>query len=294
MTEHTLAFGLNKALIGTICLPLTAQSSGIGVIFFNAGVVHRIGPHRIHVRLARALAAKGISSIRFDLSGQGDSARPVVPNAFEIQVEMDVQAAMQALGDATGLTQFALFGFCSGAYQGFPIALADARLTGLLMYDAFLYPTIRSRLNRYRMRIRQHGLVNAAARFAWREIAALAARLMPGAHGAGKGQPAVDEGFFAELPTKPVFAAGLGKLVSRGVKVGLIFSGGTFERYNYAGQFSDAFAGLDIVDKLTLHYFPDMDHLVSAIAAQVELIEYIERWMVDLNMASRAVSVAAK
>ena len=61
MTEHTLAFGLNKALIGTICLPSTAQSSGIGVIFFNAGVVHRIGPHRIHVRLARALAAKGIS-----------------------------------------------------------------------------------------------------------------------------------------------------------------------------------------------------------------------------------------
>lgn len=30
-----------------------------GVILLNAGVLHRVGPHRLHVHLARRLAAAG-------------------------------------------------------------------------------------------------------------------------------------------------------------------------------------------------------------------------------------------
>ena len=57
MKEHSLAFGPNSGLIGTICLPDSPQKCGVGVVLFNSGVVHRIGPHRFNVRLARKLAA---------------------------------------------------------------------------------------------------------------------------------------------------------------------------------------------------------------------------------------------
>src|ERR1044072_1198890 len=43
------------------------------IVFFNAGMIHRIGPNRIHVKLARKLSNEGYDVFRFDLGGQGDS-----------------------------------------------------------------------------------------------------------------------------------------------------------------------------------------------------------------------------
>src|SRR6185436_6886506 len=42
-------------------------------IILNAGVLHRVGPHRLHVILARRIAASGLPSLRLDLGGIGDS-----------------------------------------------------------------------------------------------------------------------------------------------------------------------------------------------------------------------------
>jgi hypothetical protein len=39
----------------------------------NAGMLHRVGPYRLHVRLARDLARMGFSSLRVDLADTGDS-----------------------------------------------------------------------------------------------------------------------------------------------------------------------------------------------------------------------------
>src|SRR5215475_3162536 len=54
--------------------PLTSTGSPApGVIILNAGVLHRVGPHRLHVLLARRLAASGFTGLRLDLGGIGDS-----------------------------------------------------------------------------------------------------------------------------------------------------------------------------------------------------------------------------
>ena len=42
-------------------------------VFLSAGLLHRVGPHGLHVRLARELAQMGFSSLRVDLAGTGDS-----------------------------------------------------------------------------------------------------------------------------------------------------------------------------------------------------------------------------
>src|SRR6185312_12807504 len=44
-----------------------------GVILLNAGAVGQIGPNRLHVVLARRLAAAGDLVLRLDVSGIGDS-----------------------------------------------------------------------------------------------------------------------------------------------------------------------------------------------------------------------------
>src|SRR5262249_32019788 len=44
------------------------------ILFLNAGAVHRVGPNRMYVTLARAFAERGLTSARIDLGGLGDSA----------------------------------------------------------------------------------------------------------------------------------------------------------------------------------------------------------------------------
>ena len=127
------------------------------VILFNAGVIHRAGPHRLNVQIARKLAEQGIPSLRFDLAGLHDSASPCGTLAFETQAIADLRSAMNVLGEARKVDRFALFGFCPGAYHGYLTALADERMAGLVMYDVYHYMTLRALINRHLMSIRERG-----------------------------------------------------------------------------------------------------------------------------------------
>lgn len=74
MREETCVFGSANPLVGIITHP----EIDVGlptVILLNAGLIHRIGPNRVYVRLARHLAGLGFQVLRFDLSGIGDSPK---------------------------------------------------------------------------------------------------------------------------------------------------------------------------------------------------------------------------
>ena len=114
MKEETLLFGPGQGLVGTLSVP-SRPTESLGMILLNAGMIHRVGPHRVNVRLARELARHGIASIRFDLAGHGDSARPSGSLSFQNQAVEDIRQAADALANATGLRRFAVFGLCSGA-----------------------------------------------------------------------------------------------------------------------------------------------------------------------------------
>jgi pimeloyl-ACP methyl ester carboxylesterase len=268
--EQSFAFGPGNGLIGTVCLPVGTPRAA--VVLFNAGVIHRIGPHRLNVRLARRLAAEGIASIRFDLAGLGDSARPAGDKSFEEQAVADVRAAMDALGARCGLTTFTLFGFCSGAYHSYAAAQADDRVSGLVLFDAYRYRTFRAKLNRYRARIQQHGLINAVAGRITRMLARLTAK-----REAGDEEPLPSVAYITQVPDRTEFAAGLNKLLARGTRVCLIFSGG-FEGYNYAEQFDDAFRGLLPPGKVGSRYFPGMDHVATRLSGQEDLMKVVMEW----------------
>ncbi len=270
MNEQTFAFGPGNGLIGTVCLP--AGTPRAALVLFNAGVIHRIGPHRLNVRLARKLAAEGVASIRFDLAGLGDSARPAGEKSFEDQAVADVRAAMDALGARCGLASFTLFGFCSGAYHSYATALIDTRVSGLVLFDAYRYRTFRAKLNRYRARIQQHGLLGAVTGRITRTLARLTAK-----REAGGAEAVASVAYITQVPDREEFAAGLNTLLARGTRVGLIFSGG-YEGYNYAEQFDDAFKGLLPQGKVGSHYFPAMDHVATRLSGQEDLMRVVKKY----------------
>ena len=122
MKEQVCNFGPNGSLFGILTTPdddVRVDDAPIALIL-NAGIVHRVGPFRIHVDIARQLAAAGFSTLRLDLSGLGDSA----PRTGKIEVDdraiLDVSDAMDFLQDETGVEKFTLLGPVSYTHLTLP------------------------------------------------------------------------------------------------------------------------------------------------------------------------------
>ena len=290
MNEQSFAFGDNGGLVGTVCFPPVWQpaSAKVGVVLFNAGVVHRIGPHRINVRLARWLAANGIPSIRFDLAGQGDSARSDGIFGFEEQAVEDIRAAMDFLGLKAKISRFVLFGFCSGGVHSYATAKVDERVAGLLLYDTYIYPTLRSRINRYIVKIRARGMIVSITNWLNRQLIVRISKLPAVFNSDPASAVAPQTGLFV-TPGKSEFAKTLTHLNRNGMRIGMIYSGG-FEQYNYRNQFADAFKEFGINDYVRSEYLPEMNHTATLTEQQAVLMQIIVRWCVELNESLNAAS----
>ncbi|MEM9262629.1 MAG: alpha/beta hydrolase, partial [Pseudomonadota bacterium] len=128
MKEKILKFGYDKSLLGLLTQPgRDIGASSIGVVLLNAGIVHRIGPHRLNVKLARRLARLGIPTLRFDQSGLGDSPPSRAAVGYEQQAVNDVSSAIDTIMAETASTSVVLVGMCSGADNAYKTALADER-----------------------------------------------------------------------------------------------------------------------------------------------------------------------
>jgi pimeloyl-ACP methyl ester carboxylesterase len=277
MKEETLLFGTGQGLVGTLNVP-NPRTGSLGVILLNAGMIHRIGPHRVNVRLARELARHGIASIRFDLAGHGDSARPSGSLPFQDQAVEDVRQAADALGSATGLKRFAVFGICSGAYHAFNAAMKDERLTTLMLFDAFRYPTWKTRVIYYLTRLRQPQPLRRAVGFGGRMLRQLATGNDP--HAAATTPVAELErlGVIDVFPLKEAAGSGLKTLLDRGVRIFVVYSGSAVEGYNYRRQFEDTFAEYGVAGRVQVDYKSDLDHQFTTCADQQEFIRELVAW----------------
>ncbi|MES2103892.1 MAG: hydrolase 1, exosortase A system-associated [Pseudomonadota bacterium] len=131
-TESALSFDCNDArLYGVLSLPEQAGSTGVLVVV--GGPQYRAGSHRQFTLLARHLAQRGISVMRFDYRGMGDSEGP--PSSFE-DINEDVRAAVdQFFAAVPGLREVALWGLCDAASAALFYAPQDARVTGLVLLN---------------------------------------------------------------------------------------------------------------------------------------------------------------
>ena len=130
MREDTVRFGDRKSLVGIVThAPESSRiQSRTGVILLNPGVVHRVGPGRIYVKIARTLADAGFEVLRFDFSGIGDSAARHDNLPFEKSAVSEVQEAMEFLQSTRKIETFILLGGCSGARISIKAACQDPRV----------------------------------------------------------------------------------------------------------------------------------------------------------------------
>lgn len=133
MRESAVRFGDGRALIGVLTKSASEWGGAElpGVIFLNAGLVHRVGTSRLHVTLARRLAARGLPALRFDLSGIGDSEPSGDALSPARRWTAETRRAMDFLAAETGATRFVLIGHCSGAAVSYRTAAEDARVVGI-------------------------------------------------------------------------------------------------------------------------------------------------------------------
>lgn len=136
VTEQAEMFGRSHRLVGVSSQPAAGEPGRHpAVILINAGLIHRIGPRRLHVDLARRLALAGRLVLRFDLSGIGDSDARHDELSPVDGVVSDTEEAMQHLRERFGVERFVLMGICSGAKVSFKVARGDPRVVGVILVD---------------------------------------------------------------------------------------------------------------------------------------------------------------
>jgi hypothetical protein len=119
-----------------------ADWNGQCVVLLNAGSVHHIGPHRMHVEFARRMAGERSRVCRADFSGLGDSRLP--PGARDndpypstaVQDVGRIVGALTAMGDCS---RIALVGLCSGAWASFHSALSVDGITDIVLINPDFY-----------------------------------------------------------------------------------------------------------------------------------------------------------
>lgn len=278
-TEEILTFGTDEHLVGLLTANPTKDFPGdIGLILLNAGVLHRVGPHRLHVTLARHFARRGMPCLRMDVSGVGDSRAPRSDMGFQRLAVTDVRSAMDVMSSRTTARRFALFGLCSGADNSFATALEDDRVNALILLDPISYITHRARLRHAAQRMRDAGSVAGALRWgADRALSRIQRWSQREGTEAFADEEATEKQQGRAVPPKAEYARQMTRLLERGVEVLAIFTGSLRERYNHPEQFYECFPQLR--GKLECRYFPRVDHTFTELEAQHALRSTLEEWL---------------
>jgi hypothetical protein len=274
--EKVVRFGREAKLVGILSEPRAAADAAGDptVLLVNSGILHRVGACRFHVRLARRLADEGVSALRFDFSGIGDSEVRRDDLAFEQSAVAELREAMDHLAATKSARSFVVIGLCSGADMAFAVAKLDPRVVGLGVLDPWAYRTPRYYVNHYAPRLLR---ASVWARLLQRTLAARPAPA-PSA-----GEPALEEldlpTYVREFPPQAQAETDLRGLIERDVKVCAIFSGGQSDHYNYEGQFADAFRSLDLRGRLLERFFPDADHIFTDLGHQQQVVDTLAGWL---------------
>lgn len=272
--EETEVLGDSAHLVATFVTPTQAALSEPPIIALltNSGVIPRAGPNRMNVRLSQQFASQGIPSVRFDLSGLGDSGRPQQPLPLMDQWVADCRAVMDEAQARFGCSKFLMVGFCSGAEVAHLVALQDPRMRAALLWDMYAYPTLESRL-RYQWRrwerIGWGGL--------WHKLRAKALRWA--GRDTGTAKPARPPAIPASPPSKEVLCERLNRIVADGVILHFSFGEGNPHWFNHERQFWAMFRGQPFLRDVTFRFLKEADHLMTAHQAQTAFLAMTSTWV---------------
>ena len=278
MNEMVVTFGEDSHLVGTLTEPETPNE--IGFLLLNAGVLHRVGPHRFNVKLARFLSRKGHTVLRFDLSGQGDSLLPRQQRPYHQQAVVDILAAMDDVSARTGVRRFVIAGICSGANNGLNAALQDERVAGLVMIDGHAYPNWRTFVLYYAGRLFSRSPADV--------IRTAVSKLRRGAAEKRRLAQATAQAADTPYAKREAYAQSMQMLVDRGTRVFILYTNSWSRQYNHASQLSDVFGKWSFVKHVRCQFAREFDHTFTLLESQHTVADWISLWSAEFVTGPKA------
>lgn len=284
--ETTCSFGSQCQLTGVYTKPNQSSASPPCALFLTAGLLHHIGPTRLHVELARSLATQGVAGLRFDLSGAGDSESSSLGGDFQERSVREVCEAMDYLQDQHGHRQFVLIGLCSGADDSLATAQRDPRVVGIALLNGYAYPAGRFRFHRImkfylpRLFVWQK-LVNRTATLLQRLATVLRRNAVPqGDSLSSEEQQALlklDEDY-RHIPHQSETGDILGQLCAARTDILFLYTGSEHDTYTYQGQLQAMFPALRGNRHLSERYLPEADHTLILKEDREQAVQWIGEW----------------
>jgi hypothetical protein len=264
--EEPLQFGAGGRLFGILTLPSVPLPNPQELpvfVFFNAGVLHRVGPYRLYVRLARDLSRMGFTSLRVDLAGKGDSpSRPGLTNRQSAAA--DYEEILRVLESRLGPGPRVLAGLCSGADNAIRLAPNDPRVVGLLLLDPVCSPDAGFATRAFVWRY-----MNAARYVAW-----LKRRFTQ----PQESQEQVDPMALRDAPTPEQLRLAFESIRERDGRVLSVFTQYALQFYNQAGQLGRVL-GVDGYQQFCTELFwPQAEHTYTLDLHRRRLMEAIKTW----------------
>jgi pimeloyl-ACP methyl ester carboxylesterase len=291
MSEGAILFGASKSLVGIVTDPAEGGSSHPAVILLNSGIIHRVGPNRLYVALARRLARADFVTLRFDLSGIGDSVirRDNVP--FERSSVQETQEAMDYLAATRGVNRFLLAGICTGAVVAYHTARIDQRVQGTLLINGQGYiPESEEDIHTY--------LVNHQRRRYYLDRALYNPKcwwkLMTGRVGVGdilRGLGLRRDGMrrpkHSRNPKAEEIASGFRDLADRRTEIFFLYSASDPGIEELEVILEGKVAELTARETIRYGIVGKSDHMFTALTSQEEFLRQTGDWMVEVAGAAR-------
>ncbi len=271
LKEEALHFGEGGRLLGILTqadVPHHNARELPAFVFLNAGSLHRVGPSRLHVRLARELAPMGFSSLRVDLAGTGDSPRrPGLTN--QQSVAADYNEIVGVLESRLGRVPLVLAGLCSGADNAIRLTLKEPRVVGLVLLDPICFPD-----TGFRARATIAKYTNPARYRGW-----LKRRFKEWTTSSGDRDKRVDPLAFRDLPTLEQMRAAFQTIHGCGGRVLSVFTQYAYHNYyNQTGQLGRVVGVGGYQQFCTELFWPNVDHTYPLELHRLRLIEEIKTW----------------
>ena len=135
-----------------------------GVLVVVGGPQYRAGSHRQFTLLCRALAGRGVTAMRFDYRGMGDSQGE--PRIFE-EVLPDIHAAVAHFcAQVPELREIAIWGLCDAASAALFCAHQDPRISGLVL----LNPWVRTPVGMAKAQLRHYYWSRFVGKALWSKV----------------------------------------------------------------------------------------------------------------------------
>lgn len=248
-----------------------AAANGGGIVFLHGWSGCKLGPHRMFVKTARALAAEGFTCLRIDFRGRGDSPPSSAEASIRSMTE-DACAAAKHLRTFAGIHAVALLGICSGGKVAVTAATRRGDIDRLVLWSAEGLAPLRGTQGRRRRR--HHVLREYAAKAlrprTWLKLVTGRTRLDLVRKAVRQDEAPSDRECREETATLTAFASYRGEVL-------FIYGGNDPETQSSAAAYRDFCATHGIPHRF--HEIPEANHSFYSLEWEQRVIDLTREWL---------------